>query len=81
MMKRDIPKSPKIVTTENDDLAKAILLMTKGTVLKDRKVDTKEDVMIPGTEKEEVVAEAVIEDTETEDKKSWLQFQQRKIHS
>ena len=68
MMKRDIPKSPKIVTTENDDLAKVILLMTKGTVLKDRKADTKEDVMIPGTEKEEVVAEAVIEDTETEDK-------------
>ena len=68
MTKRDIPKSTKIVTTENDDLAKVILLMTKGTVLKDRKADTKEDVMIPGTEKEEVVAEAVIEDTETEDK-------------
>ena len=68
MTKRDIPKSTKIVTTGNDDLAKVILLMTKGTVLKDRKADTKEDVMIPGTEKEEVVAEAVIEDTETEDK-------------
>ena len=67
-MKADDPKSTKIVTTENDDLAKVILLMTKGTVLKGRKADTKEDVMIPGTEKEEVVAEAVIEGTETEDK-------------
>ena len=54
--------------TENDVLVKVILRTTRGTVLKDRKADTKEDVMIPGTEKEEVVAEAVIEDTETEDK-------------
>ena len=54
--------------TENDVLVKVILRTTRGTVLKDRKADTKEDVMIPGTEKEEVVAEAVIEGTETEDK-------------
>ena len=53
--------------TENDVLVKVILRTTRGTVLKDRKADTKEDVMIPGTEKEEVVAEAVIEGIETED--------------
>ena len=68
MMKRDTQESTKIDMRENEDLAKVIPLMTKDIILKGRKADTKEDVMIPETEKEEAVAEVVIEGTETEDK-------------